>query len=459
MRARILVPIIAGSLVAVSAGGASAMSIARSSAFATAASHLQSTWDQDKKDGVPPASLKPLEDKLQTQRPDKNWWNITWLRSDSLSLITDLQKETDVVWQSALTAARAHAKVSIDEWTTFVSQQTTWVTADAAATAHAWPAQLTAAKTPAELDALTSTWHTYTEQQRVAVKAAQKAKLDAEMAAAGGPEAVLANADQLVATANADNIDDAGVTQLAAQLRAELAAGSDGTVTGELLLTAVDALQGLVDLNNQVAGQVRPLMLSVVQAEAEGTPNAAGLAAQYQSISSTFQNARTSDEINAVAGQVTTLQGQVTAELNANQCGHNVGAGKVITASLSLQEMIFYQDGCVAQATPITTGRPQLPTPSGTFSIFYKASPFTMVSPWPPGSPFWYPTTPVAWVMEFAGGGYFIHDADWEADGSYGPGGENDPDAASHGCIHVPTPTMEWAYSWTPVGTPVLISP
>ena len=80
-----------------------------------------------------------------------------------------------------------------------------------------------------------------------------------------------------------------------------------------------------------------------------------------------------------------------------------------------------------------------------------------MVSPWPPGSPFWYPTTPVTWVLEFAAGGYFLHDASWEAPSAYGPGSENDLSAASHGCIHIPTPVMEWLYAWTPTGTPVQI--
>jgi len=60
-------------------------------------------------------------------------------------------------------------------------------------------------------------------------------------------------------------------------------------------------------------------------------------------------------------------------------------------------------------------------------------------------------------VMEFAKGGYFIHDAPWEGSGSYGPGGEDNLSAASHGCVHTPTPVMQWAYSWTPIGTPVVI--
>ena len=134
-------------------------------------------------------------------------------------------------------------------------------------------------------------------------------------------------------------------------------------------------LQSLVNLNNQVSGQVLPLLWSVDQAQAEATPKAAALAAQQSAIGAQFRAARTADQLNAVAASVTVLQGQIAAELAANQCGHPVGAGKVITISLSLQEMVFYQDGCVVKATPVTTGRPQLRTPTGTFSIFYKKTP------------------------------------------------------------------------------------
>jgi lipoprotein-anchoring transpeptidase ErfK/SrfK len=63
----------------------------------------------------------------------------------------------------------------------------------------------------------------------------------------------------------------------------------------------------------------------------------------------------------------------------------------------------------------------------------------------------------VSWVMEFASGGYCLHDAPWEPNGQYGPGSE-DSSGASHGCIHIPTPVMKWAYQWTPNGAPVLIS-
>ena len=53
-----------------------------------------------------------------------------------------------------------------------------------------------------------------------------------------------------------------------------------------------------------------------------------------------------------------------------------------------------------------------------------------MVSPWPKGSPFWYPTGTVTWVMEFDVGGYFLHDASWEPNSMFGPGSENTSIAA-----------------------------
>jgi lipoprotein-anchoring transpeptidase ErfK/SrfK len=57
-------------------------------------------------------------------------------------------------------------------------------------------------------------------------------------------------------------------------------------------------------------------------------------------------------------------------------------------------------------------------------------------------------------------GGYFIHNAWWEAQDAFGPGSQDEvaQDYASHGCVHVPTALMPWLYSWTPVGTPVIIS-
>jgi lipoprotein-anchoring transpeptidase ErfK/SrfK len=196
---------------------------------------------------------------------------------------------------------------------------------------------------------------------------------------------------------------------------------------------------------------------SVDQAGAERIPNAASFLAQYNAIALAFRAASETSPLNTVAAHAVALRTAVAAGLTAGRCGHSVPSGKVITLNLTLQEAIFYQNGCVVRATPITTGRPYLRTPIGDFHVFFKTSPFTMVSPWPPGSPFWYPTGTVTWVMEFDYGGYFLHDASWEPSSMYGPGSENSY-VASHGCVHIPTPVMRWAYGWTPIGTPVIIT-
>lgn len=57
----------------------------------------------------------------------------------------------------------------------------------------------------------------------------------------------------------------------------------------------------------------------------------------------------------------------------------------------------------------------------------------------------------------FARRGYFLHDANWEGIGQYGPGSENGS-GASHGCVHIPTPVMGWLYGWAGIGTSVNIS-
>jgi lipoprotein-anchoring transpeptidase ErfK/SrfK len=198
-------------------------------------------------------------------------------------------------------------------------------------------------------------------------------------------------------------------------------------------------------------------MPSVEQAFAEGTPGGPPAASTYQGLTAAYTAARTIPQLQAVQQQAGALAPAVAADLAANRCGHPVPAGHVITLNLTAQEMVFYEDGCVVRATPATTGRPELRTPTGHFAIFARYSPFVFHSPWPPGSPFWYPTSPVSFAMEFAQGGYFIHDAPWEPDSQLGPGSE-DGMGASHGCVHIPLAVMSWLYSWAPNGTPVIVT-
>lgn len=450
-------------LVSVATGGAVTAHAAgdRQRTFADGAAALRAEWSSDQARGVPATSLAPLRAQLVAQSPTASWWSPSWFSDDGHALLATLEGRTQSVWKAALANSSTQAQAVIAQWSTFADQQGAWLTSDVTAAAGRWSSELAAAKTPGEIDELVSTWRAFVAGQRTAVTAAQQAKLEQlqqELQSAGGPQAVLATAQRLVDTANADNLDAGDVASLSAQLTNAVADNGDTEQIASQLLVAVNALQSLVNLNNQVAGQIQPLLWTVDQAQAEGTPNAAALAATNAGIPGAFRAARTADQMSGVEQTLTTLTAQVNAELSANQCGHNVGSGKVITVSLALQEMVFYQDGCVVKATPVSTGRPQLRTPTGTFHIFNKQTPFQFISPWPPSSPYYYYPSWVSWVMEFAGGGYFIHDAPWEASDAYGPGSEDNPAAASHGCIHVPTPVMQWAYTWTDNGTPVVIS-
>ena len=138
------------------------------------------------------------------------------------------------------------------------------------------------------------------------------------------------------------------------------------------------------------------------------------------------------------------------------------GIAKEIVVSLSKQWMYVYQNGQQIYDTPVTTGAPDLPTPLGTYHIFYKVSPTTFHSPFPRNSKNWYPPVKVQYAMEWKAGGYFIHDAWWHT--TYGPGTNvmhYDPtygwQSGSHGCIAVPLDAAKWLYNWTTIGTTVRV--
>jgi lipoprotein-anchoring transpeptidase ErfK/SrfK len=133
---------------------------------------------------------------------------------------------------------------------------------------------------------------------------------------------------------------------------------------------------------------------------------------------------------------------------------------KAITISLSEQVIRAYEHGQQVFWSYTTTGRPGLETDPGSFKVYWKVSPWTMHSPWPKGSPFWYPDSKVQMVMWFNGGDG-IHDAYWRS--RYGPGTNGphyDPtgeDTGTHGCVNVPYQNMVWLWNWTPTGTPVIV--
>jgi lipoprotein-anchoring transpeptidase ErfK/SrfK len=139
-----------------------------------------------------------------------------------------------------------------------------------------------------------------------------------------------------------------------------------------------------------------------------------------------------------------------------------LATGKVILVSLSNQWLYAYADGSLAFDNAVETGRPELPTPSGRFSVLEKQRGVTFTSPWPPGSPNYYDPTYINYALLFKAGGFFLHDAWWHV--KFGPG-SNVPhqlpdgswETGSHGCVGMTIPDAERLYDWAPVGTPVII--
>lgn len=138
-------------------------------------------------------------------------------------------------------------------------------------------------------------------------------------------------------------------------------------------------------------------------------------------------------------------------------------SGKVIVVNTGEQELYAYENGELVYSTSVMTGRGSLPTPLGTFHIFAKLSPTTFTSPWPEGSPNWYPPTYINYALEFKPGGFFLHDATWHS--VFGPGSNGwhyDPrfgwQDGSHGCVAMPLSAAAWLYNWAPIGTVVNIN-
>jgi chitodextrinase len=134
--------------------------------------------------------------------------------------------------------------------------------------------------------------------------------------------------------------------------------------------------------------------------------------------------------------------------------------GKEIIVVLSQQTLYAYNGTHLDLKTYVTTGNPALPTPIGSYSVMAKYHPYEMVSPWPPGSPYYYAPSWMSYAMLFRDGGYFLHDAPWRSafgPGTNGPGQPGTNYGGTHGCVNIPPGAMSYLWTWTPIGTRVLV--
>ncbi len=140
---------------------------------------------------------------------------------------------------------------------------------------------------------------------------------------------------------------------------------------------------------------------------------------------------------------------------------YGVMDGRAIVVSLREQTARLYDHGQLVYSTPVTTGRPEKPSPPGLHYAMYKQTHMVFTSPDPAGSPLWYAPTPINYGILYANYGFFLHDAWWRRRFGLGSNLPHfDPAAfngGSHGCINFPESNMAWVYNWTPVGSPIIV--
>jgi hypothetical protein len=135
---------------------------------------------------------------------------------------------------------------------------------------------------------------------------------------------------------------------------------------------------------------------------------------------------------------------------------------KHIVLSFSAQRVWAYENGNQVMTSLVTTGirgSTTYGTDFGPMKILRRSHPFKFHSPWPKGSPYWYPDATVQWTAFFTNSGEAFHDAYWQADSTLGPGSQYQSWTRSHGCVHLPFDLAQWVYSWADLGTPVDVYP
>jgi lipoprotein-anchoring transpeptidase ErfK/SrfK len=158
-------------------------------------------------------------------------------------------------------------------------------------------------------------------------------------------------------------------------------------------------------------------------------------------------------------------QGTAAAQMFANQIHTILMNGlpaKSVIVSFQAQHAWAYQGDQVVMDNAVTTGIRGISdygTDFGPMKILHKDHPWKFQSPWPKGSPHWYPDTVVQWTAFFTVTGEAFHDASWEPDSDLGPGSQYTQGLQSHGCIHLPADKAEWMYNWADVGMPVIVYP
>jgi len=382
-----------------------------------------------------------------------SWWQMPLTEHRKLDALNHLDSDLRAVYQKQIDESRDALDRQLHRWNAMLAEaEKAGVSVDgldeeAARFVKAGPA----ASTPNQLLALASVLgqqYSILDGKLAAYRTA-RAQLDAAIQTASG---LLANAGQYPQLSLTGFNDQ--LTIASAALAEVRSADGFAPILAKVQQTAV-GVQGLLDARSAAVNQLADTRSTLATA---------------QSIGAALGNHP--GTINALAGQLSGAADQatfqsITAQLYQEKqslasaiylkemvpVAYNAGVGKVIVISLSRQVLTAYQDGNAILTTFVATGRPQLPTPPGVYHIFARYSPYKFISPWPYGSPWWYPSSWTSFAMEFAAGGYFIHDAPWRS--WYGPG--SNLYNGTHGCVNVPYSPMATLWNWAPNGTTVVV--
>lgn len=128
-------------------------------------------------------------------------------------------------------------------------------------------------------------------------------------------------------------------------------------------------------------------------------------------------------------------------------CSGNTTA-KLILVSIGQQHLWACSGSQLVYESAVTTGAYEVAgdaTPTGTWSIYSKQTNVYLTGPG-------YRDFVQYWMPFYSD--YGFHDSSWQ---TFPFGSAQYATDGSHGCVHLPTPTAAWIYSWAPIGTTVTI--
>jgi lipoprotein-anchoring transpeptidase ErfK/SrfK len=128
----------------------------------------------------------------------------------------------------------------------------------------------------------------------------------------------------------------------------------------------------------------------------------------------------------------------------------DISRSLIAVASTTTHYTHIYLNGKLKYTWPISTGRPSLPTPDGTYLSVQKNNPVRMIGGGAPGSAGYYNEL-VNWAVRFTFSGDYYHSAPW----SVVDQGTTD---VSHGCVNLPPNDAETYYNMSIPGDPITIT-